>query len=271
MRRTKRLFVILLCMLIMTITVTGEPAMAAKTISSKASTVKKTAKPPQNGWYAYSKNQKRYYRDGKYLKGYQKIGNNYYLFNKKGTQQKKDYKYHGVLYYIDTKGRVQAYKKGKSYYKVTGKRISKNKAEVFRAEHNAEVIVARITNKRMSRSQKLLACFKWVIRKPYHTWRRFDQSGRVWYAVYANDHFERGRGNCHADAAAFAYLAKELGYKNVYVCEDTVRTNNSAHGWCEINGLVYDPLFAEAKSFSGNYGVTHRVYPLSTVYRKKIA
>ena len=89
MRKTKRFLALLLCALIMTVTVTGEPTLAAKTTSAQASTVKKTAKPPQNGWYTYSKNKKRYYRDGKYLKGYQKIGNTYYLFNKKGTQQKR--------------------------------------------------------------------------------------------------------------------------------------------------------------------------------------
>lgn len=74
-----------------------------------------------------------------------------------------------------------------------------------------------------------------------------------------------------ADASAFAYLAKALGYKNVYVCTDGYRNDENSHGWAEINGRVYDPLFAEAKSYSRNYGVRYGVYPLSPVMRVKIA
>ena len=122
----------------------------------------------------------------------------------------------------------------------------------------------------MSKSQKLKVCFDWVMSKYYHTWRRFDQGGKAWYAVNANDHFERGRGNCVADASAFAYLAKVLGYEKVYVCADGKRSNRNAHAWAEINGRVYDPLFAQAKSYSKNYGVSYKTYGLSRVYRVKI-
>lgn len=123
----------------------------------------------------------------------------------------------------------------------------------------------------MSKSQKLETCFRWVMKRYYRTWRRFSQGGKAWYAVHANDHFERGCGDCIADASAFAYLAKALGYKNVYVCTDGYRNDENSHGWAEINGRVYDPLFAEAKSYSRNYGVRYGVYPLSPVMRVKIA
>ena len=58
---------------------------------------------------------------------------------------------------------------------------------------------------------------------------------------------------------------------NVYVCTDGYRNDENSHGWTEINGRVYDPLFAEAKSYSRNYGVRYGVYPLSPVMRVKIA
>ena len=73
------------------------------------------------------------------------------------------------------------------------------------------------------------------------------------------------------DASAFAYLAKALGYKNVYICADGSRRDDNSHAWTEINGRVYDPLFAEAKSYSRNYGVRYGVYTLSPVTRKKLA
>lgn len=38
----------------------------------------------------------------------------------------------------------------------------------------------------------------------------------------------------------------------------------------DANGLVYDPLFAEAKSYSGNYGVQYAVYKLSPVLHVKL-
>ena len=66
-------------------------------------------------------------------------------------------------------------------------------------------------------------------------------------------------------------VAEALGYKNVYVCTDGHRNDENSHGWAEINGRVYDPLFAEAKSYSRNYGVRYGVYPLSPVMRVKIA
>ena len=82
--------------------------------------------------------------------------------------------------------------------------------------------------------------------------------------LFANDHFERGNGCCVSDACAFAFLAKECGYKNVYVCDDT------GHAWAEIDGYVYDPLFAESKNFNNNYKATYSVYILHPVNRKSI-
>ena len=32
------------------------------------------------------------------------------------------------------------------------------------------------------------------------------------------------------------------------------------NAWFEVNSLVYDPLFAHAKSFTNNYDVTYAVY-----------
>ena len=132
------------------------------------------------------------------------------------------------------------------------------------ALNNAKKIVSKITNSGMSSSQKLKACFDWVISKPYVTRRTFVNTPG-WPAVFANDHFVLGGGNCHSDAAAFAYLAKALGYKNVYVCTDSSKAGSSAHSWAEVNGLVYDPLFAEAKNYSRYYGASYSRYELSPI------
>ena len=59
--------------------------------------------------------------------------------------------------------------------------------------------------------------------------------GADWPIIYANDMFVDRAGNCFSYASSFAYMAKAIGYKNVYVC------NSGKHGWAEINGEVYDP------------------------------
>ena len=64
---------------------------------------------------------------------------------------------------------------------------------------------------------------------------------------------------------------RQSEYKNVYVCADAVQSNNNAHAWCEINGYVYDPLFAEAKSYSKYYGATYGSYGLYPVLKYKIS
>ena len=135
----------------------------------------------------------------------------------------------------------------------------------------AKKIAAEITNSSMSKSQKLQTCFNWVIKGYYNIWRDFDQGGKDWPATFANDHFLHHNGDCVSDAGAFAYLAKAIGYKNVYVCADAVQSNNNAHAWCEINGYVYDPLFAEAKSYSKYYGATYGSYGLYPVLKYKIS
>lgn len=274
MKKMKKILILFLCAMLVTAPVFTETASAAaKTASSEAkktSPAAKKKKTKRNGWYVFSVG-KKYFKDGKYLTGCHKIGKYVYLFNRYGVRQKQNTTYKGVRYFIDDHEHVTGWRKGSAFYYNNGKRMSKNKALDCRAYQNARDVINRVTNKRMSKSQKLEACFRWVMSKYYFTWRRFDQGGSMWYAVQANDHFERGCGDCIADASAFAYLAKALGYKNVYICADGPRRDDNSHAWTEINGRVYDPLFAEAKSYSRNYGVRYGVYTLSPVTRKKLA
>ena len=167
---------------------------------------------------------------------------------------------------------VQAYTKtGNTLGKINKKGISvkaynSGAAEVEKAQKNAKKIVQTITTPAMTKSQKLRKCFDWVMAKPYVTRRTFARTDG-WTAYFANDHFVLGGGNCHSDACAFGYLARAIGYENVYVCTDTTGTKD-AHSWTEVDGLYYDPLFAQAKSFSRYYGV--KSFPLGVRTRQKI-
>lgn len=216
------------------------------------------------GWKTFKAGKSYFGSNGARVTGLKKIGKNRYYFNKKGIMQTGTKEADGTTYYLNEKGILQATKKGSKYYRANGKKMDKVQAQDFETLQTAKSIIAKITTSRMSKTEKLKKCFDWVISKPYVTHRGFSNfSG--WPAVYANDHFLRNGGNCFSDAAAFAYLAKGLGYKNVYVCVDSDGSRGLGHSWAEINGLVYDPLFAEAKNYNSNYRAPYGVYILHPI------
>lgn len=266
MKRIRRTVLVLMCAMLLTLPVTVAAAENGKSTSAGTQTEVKKPKKRQ-GWYRLKSGKKRYFENDKYVRGLKKIGKRTYYFNTKGIMQTGAVRIKRTTWYFNDRGVLEGKKVGSKYYDANGKVMKKQKAQDFQALQNARQVVAGITTSRMSKSEKLKKCFDWVIRKPYITRRVFTNS-KGWPAVYANDHFELGGGDCMADASAFAYMAKALGYKKVYVCADG--RGNSAHSWAEINGLVYDPLFAEAKSYSGNYGVQYGVYKLSPVLHVKL-
>ena len=81
--------------------------------------------------------------------------------------------------------------------------------------------------------------------------------------TFANDIFDNGQGCCVSQSAALAFLFREIGYTDVYVCHDT------GHSWVTIGNILYDTVFAEAKSFAANYNVypsDYRVNPVDKRY-----
>lgn len=267
MKKTKMIMLVLTSAVLALTPVTASAA-STNTSQVSASAAKKSAK--KQGWEILKSGNKRYYKNGKRVTGFQKLGKNYYYFTNKGILLRNrtiTNGYKGFTYYTNKNGRVVVKTKGTGYYNANGTPMSQAQIADFRAKQ----IASEITNSGMSSSQKLQTCFNWVIRRYYNIWRDFDQGGENWPAAFANDHFLHGNGDCVSDASAFAYLAKAIGYKNVYVCADAVRSNNNAHAWCEINGYVYDPLFAEAKSYSKYYGATYGSYGLYPVLKYKIS
>lgn len=223
----------------------------------------------KNKWITI--NGKKYYfgADGVKYVGVKKINGKYYFFDKRGILKTTTTKEGNTTYYIRDNGTLEARKKGSKYYHASGSAMGKTEAYEYETFQRAKSIVADITTPSMSDAQKLETCFRWVMAK-YYTNRRIFLKQEGWPALYANDHFLLGGGDCYSDGCAFGYLAKALGYKNIYACVDTDKANNNGHCWTEINGRVYDPLFAQAKSFSRNYGVTYGVYPLSPRLKVKI-
>ena len=251
----------------------NEPEVS-DTSSSEAVSEQTTGKPkkkPYTGWKKTKSGKKRYYIKGKLVKYKSiKIKKYRYCFNKKGyLVTKRSYKIGKKTYYLSKKGRVRAFKKGKTYYKRNGKKMNESQTLDWKTRMTAEKLAAKITDKSMKKSEKLKVCFDWVMKKYYVQHRRFNPNV-YWPAIYANDHFSNIGGDCHADAGALAYLAVAIGYKNVYVCNDSNGTRAEGHSWCEIGGKVYDPLFAQAKSYSKYYGCSYSTYKLYPILHIKM-
>ena len=224
----------------------------------------------RKGWQKFSYGISYFGKDGAIRKGLTVINGRTYLFSQKGILLTGTQTVGKTTYYLSDRGRLEMKKvstgNGTLYYDGNGKKLSDVKVQDIETLERAKKIAAEITNSGMSQSQKLKACFDWVIKKPYVMRRKFvNEPG--WPALYANDHFLLGGGNCESDAAAFAYLAKAIGYTDIHVCTDSDGTYGLAHSWAEINGLVYDPLFAEAKDYNKYYGAPYGVYELHPILR----
>ena len=218
----------------------------------------------KTGWIKY--NNKKYYFDSNGIRysGVKKISGKYYYFSDKGVLRTKTVKVGNTTYYCTEKGILEAWKKGKTIYYPNGKKMNSTKAYEYETLQRAKDVVSKITKPSMSKSEKFETCFRWVMYQHYYDTRRTFYNQTAWPALYANDYLilSGKGGDCFSDACSFAYLAKALGYKNVYVCVDTTATDGSGHCWAEIGGRVYDPLFAEAKSYYGYFGVGYGSYGL---------
>lgn len=209
--------------------------------------------------------------------------------NAKGKKAKKQFvTVKKKTYYFDKKGNMYRgwLKKGNRYYylsrrsgflyrngKMDGVKIRKGKAvltkwskEKLETMRTAARIVRRITNPADTREKKLYRCYRWVMKFGYRRYRLLKPICREkgWECTFANDIFQKKMGCCVSEASALAFLTRECGYRNVYVCHDT------SHAWMELKGLVYDPLFSEAKNFEQYYGRSYNGYCCHPAGRRKI-
>lgn len=109
-------------------------------------------------------------------------------------------------------------------------------------------IVSSITNSGMSQSQKLYACWKYVVYGGFYYGGpdpNIYQSG--WARSEALRMFRTGYGNCYGFSCIFAALAREIGYTPYMICgrvpgsRDGAADGFTRHCWVKINGLYYDP------------------------------
>ena len=262
MKRYKKIFIVLMCALLIAVPVTTESASAAVATN-------RTAKAKISGWVTVQNGQKKYYKKGQYLKGCKKIEKNYYYFGPKGVMKTQDITSHGVTYFIERNGHVLGRRKGSRYMAPDGRKLNKKQTAELRAYQNARKVVARITTSDMTDAEKLQRCFTWMQTNGFATQGRLSSGGKFWYAFNANQLFMRRRGNCIPYACAMAYMAKVIGYKDVYICSRGTK-QQSFHTWTEINGVVYDSYFANRRDADKYYGIKYDDFEYGVVFRQKL-
>lgn len=239
----------------------------------KTQQVKKSSKTQQDkiNVELYKKNGKKYCKvNGKKAKS-QIVQGKYhaYITDKNGAVIKGWTKYKGA-YYCLNRGNGRMYKRAK----VDGIKLKKDgKAKTTKAAvakiktmMKAKKVVDKITKITDTKSQKVKKCFDWIAKAPYVRYRMLKPiyKNQGWEVAFANDIFDKGNGCCVSESSALAFMLHEVGYKKVYVCHDT------SHAWVELNGLVYDALFARAKDWNKYYACTYKTFGLHAVGKRMI-
>lgn len=232
--------------------------------------VKKTGRMA-SGWLKIS--GKKYYfspEDGEPLTGAQEIGGKHYIFNSKGQLAQSDgislVAAGGRYYCADKNGHAASgwhLIKGKLYYaSKTGKaktsttyqgiafgsRGAAKNSITARSKIKAMQVFVSITNENMTKSQKLAACWDYIISGSFRYAAKYPNlQSSGWQRKTAYEMLTSHSGNCYSFACAFAALASEAGYQPYVICgrvrgsRDRAADGYTRHAWVQINGLHYDP------------------------------
>ena len=183
------------------------------------------------------------FTDGVILKGLIKRDRKYYYYNSAGFLQKN-----GIVgdsktgyYYANKNGVIDLSLSDGIRYNNAQWLILNGKAKQVKTEYDKTLfrafqLLKECTDKSMTKEQKLLASFRYLQKITAEKNPRIPHyTGKNWHLMYANDILVNRSGNCMSYGAAFAFMAKAIGYNDVYCC------NSGGHGWAEVNHLVYDP------------------------------
>ena len=264
--------VILRTMVVLALCVVMSTPVVAETKHNNREAVTATVKKSKSlsGKLVTKKGKTYYIVKGKKVKNkVVTIKSSRYLFDEKGVMVKGWAKYNKHFYFFGRSNGKQL--KNRT---IDGIRICKNgRAKITRL--NAQKIKTMIRARKMvdkickatdSQKVKLRKCFDWIADRPYKRYRFLNKiyKEKGWEYIFANDIFIKGEGCCVSQSSALAFMAHECGYKTVYVVHDT------GHAWMEINGKVYDALFAKAKDYEKYYGLLYKDYGCHAVDRRKI-
>lgn len=174
-------------------------------------------------------------------KGIYRIRGKYYLILQ-GRLQTTDITLKKDKYYINLDGTVAYYSQRGKYFQPSGKKMNSLGSSEAHTRQQARKVIRVITKKSMTRKQKLETCFQWVV-EHYGYYEKTCNGKKGWTSESAYQLLRHGSGDCRVLAAGFAFLASELGYQNVAICQDSVDRFSGCHCWAQVNGKCFDPLF----------------------------
>ncbi len=247
----------------------GEATITVTAMGDLKNELVKTFKINRVGWE--EKDGLKYYYNGALATGLTEIGEDKYFFDDKGVMQTGWQQIDGGYYCFD---RINGFLM--TDCQVDGINVDENGlAET--SDYNTYKITTMMTAHKIMLEQteptdtmeeKRLKLFNWeMYEHGYHRWRLLSdiyETSPDWEITFANDIFERGSGCCVSDSSAAAFLFREIGYKNIYICHDT------SHCWFTVEGKLFDPLFAEAKDFDANYNAEFSDYRQWPVGRRRV-
>ena len=155
---------------------------------------------------------------------------------------------------IDYKLRAPVTVNGVAYNVLDGKAYKVDTAEE-RTLYRALKLANRVAKRSLPKEQRLKILWDYIKGAYVEKNPRIpDYTGMDWPIIYADDLLVNGVGNCLSYAAEFAFLAKAIGYDNVYGC------HSGGHGWAEIDGLIYDPEWSMHHFTYNYYGITYNTH-----------
>lgn len=202
-------------------------------------------------------------------------GNLYYITSKYGRAATGYFIYKNNLYYADPKGRCyknRSRENGQLQFGSNGK-AKRNYDALLKMR--VMTIVSRITNSNMTKSEKLGACWNYVVSNFYYGGPDPNLNSTGWARSEALRMLSSGYGNCYGFSCTFAALAREVGYSPYMMCgrvpgsRDGAADGYTRHCWVRINGLYYDPEAQYAGWMRGVYGYSY--YPISHQVQKVVS
>lgn len=189
-----------------------------------------------------------------------KVGKNSYYVKKSGIASTGWMIINKKLYYADSKGK---FFKNKTYQGVKFSSSGAAKSNTAsKLKMKTMSIAASITNSKMTKSQKLRACWNYITSNGrFRYWPHTPNTAKKgWQKDEAYSMLTSRKGSCSGFACAFAALASEVGYDPYVIRGRVSGTRDGAadgltrHCWVKINGRYYDPEAQFAGWMRGVYG-----------------
>lgn len=198
----------------------------------------------------------------------------YFYVNTNGQAQTGWFRIGEKLYRADPKGRLY---QNRTYEGITfADNCAAEKGTACSLKIKAMKITESITNSKMTKQQKLYACWKYLVNSGKFRYRSYTPNiyKAGWQKECALDMFTRFSGSCSGFACAFAALACEVGYDPYIVygrvpgSRDQASDGMTRHCWVKIGNGYYDPEGAYAGWAGFIYGKSY--YPIYHTVTKVI-